>query len=306
MKFFITISIVVFNLSLFSCKIRKSSSSTSTPLSVAPALQAGYILAKKDAMLPVGSEIARETKESLNDATIQISAQGQDIQGTMSSENLQTEKLTILSTTQMRLHTKPTAVTAKIVVNDAEQDTPKEKSGPLDSLNVLLEKHDGKWVASLENGSSPSDAQKKALEKQAANFNSADEVLLYGDSPRQPGDKWEVDISTLQAFGGFLAGTAKGKIELEFVEITSFEGVECAVIKATYSTTGKTSEEDGQASMNATLKATNTTYRSISDLTDLQSTIEGDIEIKGPAGENAELTIKGKSRSVTTSSIKKP
>ncbi len=303
MKISTTIFIVAFSLPLFSCKSRKSSSSTSVPVTMAPTVEANYILAKKDAMLPVGSEIARETKETLNDCTFLIKAQGQEVQGALTIDTVHTEKLTILSSTQMRLHINPNSGTAKLVANGQELNAPKIKSLPLDSLNVLLEKVDGKWVASLESGATPSEAQKKALEKQAANLNSEDELLLYGDAARQPGDKWQVDISTLQSFDEFLAGTAKGNIEMEFVEITTFEGGECALIKSTVSASGKT--RYGKASIDATLKATNTTYRSIDDLIDLQTTIERDSEIKVPAGENGELACKVKNLSVTKVSIKK-
>ena len=306
MKFSITIFIVALSFPLFSCKVRKSSTPAPTPLSAAPEVMSGFILAKKDAMLPVGSVLSRETRDSLFDGTIKIVSQGQDITGTIVSENVQTETLTILSDAQMRLHTKPTVVTAKIIVNDAEQNTPKEKSSPLDSLNVLLDKQESKWTASLENGATPSDSQKKALEKQAANFNSADEVIQYGDMARQPGDKWSVDIATLQSFGGYVSGTAKGKIEFEFVEIATFEGAECAIIKSTFIASGTTPEEDDQASMTANIKGTTIIYRSIKDLTDLQTTVDGEIEIKGLAGPNAELMIKGKNRSSTKTTIKKP
>lgn len=250
--------------------------------------------------------LERETKEGLVNATMLISAPGQDITGEMSVENTQTETITILSATQIRVMHKPTTVVAKIIVNGKEENAPSDKPGPLDSLNVLLDKSDGKWTASIENGATPSEAQKKALEEQAAMYNANDELLLYGEAERMPGDKWDVDIATLRTFAGTMPGTGKGMIHLEFVEITNFNGVECALIKSTFEVAGKTPPEGSQPSMDATLKAENITYRSLSDFTDLQTTIKGDIMIKGPAGENVELTINGKNLSETKVTIKHP
>lgn len=142
---------------------------------------------------------------------------------------------------------------------------------------VVIEKKDGVWTRRKEDGSALS-------EEEEAEFTDFDPLevqaqawLIYGDTPRKPGDRWTVDLSKTDHFGALKHPT--GTISAEFVDVTKVTGIDCATIKLNIDLKAETG-----ARGDITLKCEATEHRSLADRLALDMTSIETKEFHGKDG----------------------
>lgn len=265
----------------------------------------GHILAVPYGLPPVGSKSTRVCKESFRDGEVEVTDHGRTEKGTMSRESEASEVLEVLSETKLRHTRLPSKCIIKTVMEGRETPPREQPAGALDKLPVEVDKIDDKWVARLP-GATPTAAQQLELLNMVRPFNSKNEAEIYGTVPRQPGDRWETDAAKLTNFADMAAGSCKGRISSELVEIATRDGVACAVIKSTYDVSGKAEGADGKPGGEITMKGTVTAYRSLADRTNLRLTVEWDVLRRFTFADGRTATVKGKSTVVDQVTIAKP
>ena len=163
----------------------------------------------------------------------------------------------------------------------------------------VLQPLGGTWTATLETGA-PTAAQQQALEKVAAEF-GGEGYTLYGDTPRKPGDRWEVDASKLGEFGGLesLAGTFR----VEFIEVKEFKGTPCAVLEMKIEISGLATRERSIKPMSMKLKGNAVVHRSLEDLVDLEQLLEGEATIEGEPAPGMSMWTKGPMKVTSQASV---
>jgi hypothetical protein len=168
---------------------------------------------------------------------------------------------------------------------------------------VILERSGKSWSAKLENGESPDAEQKKRLDKIVEAADRDTDLQMYGDTPRKPGDKWDVNPALIGLFD--TAGSVSGTYSVEFVEVKEINGVRCAVLKATYDMKGKSEMEDDKF-MDMTMKGEAISHRSLADQIDLGVEIKGDMTISMAPAPNVTMLIKGPMTMTQKLTLKKP
>jgi hypothetical protein len=246
------------------------------------------ILAKRGYLPPSGTKAGMEASMTMDEATLHVDAGGQQMDGKASQSMKAKETLEFLPGEKLRRTVVSKKTTGNMVINGSEQPTPSTPD-PLEGQAVLIEKKDGKWVASLETGS-PTAEQEPALAKMAKTFNDESDVETYGEAPHKVGDKWTVDPSKLGSFGD--AEDLSGSYAVEFLRIEDYQGTPCAVLKALIDIKGKTTEEKGK-SMDIRMRGEVTTRRSLKDMTDLDVLTSGTINIDGAPAPGVSLMIEG-------------
>ena len=260
----------------------------------------GHVLAKKNALPPVGKGRTEESSMAMKDAVLDIEAGGQKMAGTMSRKDTKLETLEALSPTKARRTLVSTKNEGKMVMNGQEQQTP-SPSDPLTGVPVVVELKDGQWTATLESGTATPD-QTTALGKVAKELASDDDYVMYGDTPRKPGDQWTVDPKSLTAFGD--AEGLTGSFNVEFVEVKDVQGVPCAVLKTVFDITGKAASKEGEAGMSMKLKGESLVNRSLADQIDLDGKIDCSVSIEGSPAPQVQMTAKGPMTMATKASLK--
>lgn len=262
----------------------------------------GHVLARKGSLPAVGKSVTRTMVREMNDAALTLEAGDKKVPGKLSSKEASNEVLEILSPTKARRTLTSKTIESHIVVMEQEQPGP-GKADPLQGLPVILEEKDGKWTATLEQGEATPE-QKTALEKLAKDGNEEDDLAIYGEAPRKPGEKWEVDLTKLPSFGG--AKDLKGTFAVEFIEVKEIEGVSCAVLKSTVDLSGTTVKEDDEPVLSIKMKGESLVHRSLADLVDLESKMSGTMDMEGKAGEGMNMKISGPVTMNRTATIGKP
>jgi len=283
-----------------SCKEKTGTAGGSASGGAAAAKADGHVLAKKDALPPVGKVLTKESTMEMKDAVLDIEAAGQKMNGTMSRKDTKVETFEALSPTKIRRTLVSNTNDGKMVMNGQEQPTP-APADPLVGLPVIIEKKEGTWTAALESGTATPD-QTTALDKVAKEMTKNDDFIIFGDKPRKPGDKWSVDPKSLGTFGE--AEGLSGTFDVEFVEVKDVQGVSCAVIKTVFDVTGKTSSNGGEPGMTMTLKGEALANRSLADLIDGDSKIDSSVLIEGSPASQVQMTAKGPMTMTTKSTLK--
>lgn len=253
-----------------------------------PPAATSVILAKRGYLPPAGTKAKLEASTTMTDSTLQVDAGGQQMEGTSSQIIKAEETLEFLSDIKIRRTIVSRKTTGKAVIAGMDQPIP-EKPVPLEGKPVIIEKKDGKWTATLENGN-PAAGQAAEIEKMADTFNRENDLAIYGESPRKIGEKWSVDASKIEGFGEMEKIT--GTYAVEFLRIEDYESTSCAVIKAEIDLKGKTAEVEGQ-SMNMRIRGDVTSHRSLKDMGDLQTKISGTIDLDGTPAPSVSIHMEG-------------
>lgn len=288
------------SLLVISCKEKTAATGSASGEAAAVATADGHVLAKKNALPPVGKVRTEESSMEMKDAALDIEAGGQKMNGSMSRKDSKVETLEALSATKARRTLVSTKNEGKMVMNGQEQQTP-SPSDPLTGLPVIIELKDGHWTATLETGTATPD-QTTALAKVAKELASDDDYSMYGDTPRKPGDKWTVDPKNLTAFGD--AEGLSGSFNVEFVEIKDVGGVSCAVLKTTFDIDGKAASKEGEPGMSMKLKGESVVNRSLADQMDIDGKIDCAVSIEGSPAPQVQMTAKGPMQMTTKASLK--
>jgi hypothetical protein len=261
-----------------------------------------FVLARKGGLPLPGKSVTQSGVREMNDAELTLEVGDKKIPGKVSSKEATNEVVEGISPVKARRILTSKTSESRMIVMEQEQPGP-EKADPLQGLPVILEEKDGKWTAALEEGEATPE-QKTALEELAKNSNEDSDFVIYGDAPRKPGDKWEVDLSKLPSFGG--ATGLKGSFVIEFVEVKDFQGTSCAVLKFTVDLAGTTVKEGEEPALSIKMKGEAVTHRSLADLVDLDSKMSATLDMEGKAGEGMNMKIKGPVSVNRTATVGKP
>jgi hypothetical protein len=269
------------------------------------------VLARAHFIRAVGTII---TTESADAGIGKVKAGEQEIEGAMSLTETEKETWETLSADKIRhlLVSKTKIKTMKMNFNGQDQNPPEEGDPmagvPMAGVPVILERKDGKWTASLESGDQPTAGQQAALDKEVAAAEEDFGFQIYGDLPRKPGDKWDVDPAKLTNFDLVdilhekLEGK-EGKVQVEFVEVKELAGVRCAVLKSTYDIKMKTKSKGDSPAWDIQLKGEAVSQRSIADMIDLDVVRKATITATR-AGSPTQITMPIKC--TKKASLKKP
>jgi len=282
-----------------SCEKKPGSSGGGGVGSTAPAAKSSsHILARKDELGAVGKARIANIEKVMSNAALKFEGGGQRMEGTFSRREFRTEITEVLDKTKARLTLARIESEGSMVLNGTSQPTP-ENPDPLREVPVILELKDGTWTATFETGA-PTPAQQQALEKVAAEF-GGEGYTLYGDTPRKPGDRWEVDASKLGEFGGLesLAGTFR----VEFIEVKEFKGTPCAVLEMKIDISGLATRERSIKPMSMKLKGNAVVHRSLEDLVDLEQLLEGEATIEGEPAPGMSMWTKGPMKVTSQASV---
>jgi hypothetical protein len=258
-------------------------------LSLCPAAEEGHVLARKGGLPPVGTTLTEATVHEMPDAVLALKMGEQEIPGTMSTKEVSNEVVEGLSPTKVRRILTSKTSENRMVIMEQEQPAP-EEGDALQGLPVIIEEKDGKWTATLEEGKA-TEEQAEALEELVQEQVDDTDFAIYGDSPRKPGDKWDVDLKTLPTFGG--ATGMKGSFGVEFVEVKDFKGTPCAVLKFNVDLAGTTVKKGEGPVMNIKLKGEALSHRSLADLVDLDFKLTGTVTVDGSPAPQATMTMTG-------------
>lgn len=291
---------------LTSCKEKSESGAAASGTADAPkaavAKSDGHVLAKKDALPPVGKTRTKEMTMEMKEAALNIEAAGQKMEGTMSRKDTKVETLETLSAGKARRILVSSTGEGTMVMNGQEQPAPEPKD-PLVGVPVILELKDGKWTAALESGAATPELEKE-LDKVVKEYTKDDDLAMYGDKPRKPGDKWDVDPKTLSNFGD--AQDLTGSFNVEFVEVKEVQGVRCAVLKTLFDVAGDADTDDatGAPAMKIKLKGEALVHRSLADLIDVDGKITGNMAIDGTPAPQVNMHAEGPMILTNKASIK--
>jgi hypothetical protein len=232
----------------------------------------GHVLAKKNPAVVVGSKLTMATSSLLKDGKYTFTSDGEKIEGTGTVKSEEIVTIECLSPTRFRRIQTTKEENTRMEMLGETVDEPGE-AGPLLGVPVILEKQekDGSYTATLEKGEA-TEEQKKELKEIAVDAAVEDELVMYGEQPRKPGDKWDVDVTKLSDF--FDGEDMRGTMAVEFVEAKEFDGARCAVLKCSFELSGTLKGEDIEDGK-MTFKGTTLLHRSLADHVDLESKTEG-------------------------------
>lgn len=261
------------------------------------------VLARQHSMRAVGTIATKESTMAMTDAILKMKAGEQQIEGAMSQTETKMETRETLAADKIRQLLVSKTTKMKMKLNGQEQNPP-DKDDPMVGVPVILERKDGKWTASLESGGQPTAAQQASLDKEAASVEKDSDFAMFGDTPRKPGDKWEVDPAKLTNFGD--AEDLAGKFQVEFVEVKELAGVRCAVLKSTFEIKGKSKSEGDSPAMDIQLKGEAVSQRSLADLIDLDVALNATMTLTGSPAPQMTMHVEGPMKMTEKVSLKKP
>ncbi|MES2922288.1 MAG: hypothetical protein V4819_12120 [Verrucomicrobiota bacterium] len=281
----------------------KKSATVSNPAESQSSGTNSFVLAQKHYLPPAGTVATKNTSMVMTDSAMTVKAGPQEMQGTASRTETGVETLEVLSKDKIRRLQVSKKASGKMTMNGQDQPSP-ETPDPLEGIPVILERKGETWTASLENGAAPAPEQQKRLDRMVAEIVRDSDFQMYGDTPRSPGDKWQVDPAKIGAFDEVKSVT--GTYSVEFVEVKEFDGVRCAVLKATYDFKGKSEASDESQAMDIAMKGEAISRRSIADQFDLGVEIKGTMTVDGSPVENVTMHIVGPMTMTQKVALKKP
>lgn len=276
MKKYLAIASMALAISLVSCGKNETADSS-------------YVLANSDLLPPVGKTHTVSSIMEMKDGTLNILMAGSEMSGSMNQTMESVETVEPLDADKLRHIIVSETDKGTMVMNGQEQPTP-EKPNALTGIPVIVEVHDGKVTASLEEGT-PTAEQQTALDKIRRNYETNEDFVMYGDTPREPGDRWDVDASTL---GDFAGGTdLSGTFTIEFKSVEEIDGEKRAMLQFVFDLVGKTPGEGDELRMDITLKGKADVIRSINDLVDLDVKLEATMAVAGEPADGMSMSMNG-------------
>jgi hypothetical protein len=275
-----------------SCGKKQPAAATETSAE-APAetpAETAVVLAKRGNLPPVGTLVTTQSSMTMEDAAMIVKAGPQEMEGTATQKGSGNETVEVLAADKLRRLVISKKNEGSMSINGNEQPNP-SKSDPLVGEPVLLERKDGTWTASLESGAAPGVEQRKGLDKMVEELERDSDFQMYGDTPRKPGDRWDVDPSKLMNFGD--AEEVTGTYTVEFVAKEDFLGTPCAVLKATFDIKGKIGDGKNSPAMDMAYKGEAISRRSLAGLIDLGVEVDGIMTVSGSPAPNVEIEIEG-------------
>jgi hypothetical protein len=264
-----------------------------------------FVLARKDnrnSPSLSGKSVTRTMVREMNDSAVTLEMGDKKLPGKLSSKEVANEVVEVISPVKARRILTSKTSESRMVVMERERPGPDE-ADPLQGLPVILEEKDGKWTATLEKGEVTPE-QKTALDELAKDSNEDEDIVIYGDAPRKPGEKWDVDVTKLPGFGG--ATDLKGSLVVEFVEVKEIQGISCAVLKSTIDISGTAVKKGDEPVASIKMKGEALVHRSLADLVDLESKFSGTMDLEGQGGPGMTMKVTGPLTMNRTATVGKP
>lgn len=248
-----------------------------------------YILAKKDQPAIVGSKLTVETISDFKDSKYVVEVEDEKVEGKGSFKKEEIVVTECLSPSRYRQIQTKDETLHRAEIGDEMMDLPTQP-GCLTGAAVILEKNekDGSFTATLEKGDATQD-QKERLVELGKEASRRDDLIMFGEQARKPGDKWDVDVTKLSSFAD--GKDLRGTMTVEFTEVKEIGGSRCAVLKCIFDITGSIRTggmEDGKMAM----KGEEISQRSLVDLVKLESKCTGKITM---IGETEDGTVQSES-----------
>lgn len=262
-----------------------------------------YLLAKKDPPVVVGSKLTSEDFTAMKDATFIYKLGDVKVAGTRSFKSVEVVTKECLSPTRFRRIQSKLEQQHRTIISGEIEEEPGEPE-PLTGIPVILEKKaDGSFTATLEKGEA-TPKQRKKLDALAREATAPDDLTMFGEQPRKPGDKWEVDVTKLSEFGD--AKDLRGTMQVEFTGIEELQGMRCAVLKSTFDMTGtEAADNEDETEMKVAMKGEEIFHRSLNDTVTLQALCEARMTLKAEV-EGAPMELEGPVAISIRSTLAKP
>ena len=266
--------------------------SLAASLLLAPAIasaEEGYILAKKGNVPEAGIVRTEKMSSDLSEATIELKKDDQGIKGSYTHKVNASVVTEGLAAGKARRTLTSKTTEERVLLGGREQLTP-DDGDALQGAPVLLEYKDGAWAATLEEGEAEA-GQKTSLDELLTELKTDSDPAVYGEAPHKPGDHWDVDLKTLDAYAGIKSPT--GSLKVEFVEVKEIDGIKCAVIKTTFDLQGDSIPNEKGPGMKKKIKGEAEIDRSLTDLADMKMNFTCNFTGEGEASEGVTMKIEG-------------
>lgn len=241
-----------------------------------------------------GQTIVTDSTLHLKDSTVLLTINGQKlkIKQDMTITSKEEEKFLAVEGRQViKSQARVLKDHTKTIANFMGEDTTEDKDGDLAGEVIVSERlKDGKWKHTLVD-TSPSDDQKKELDKRIGPENDDE---LFPSEKIGVGHTWSTDASKLKKFFGGSFSDLTGTVKQEFLRLEDVNGEKCAVIEVTGPIKGKMKDDDGDLDFEMDLKAT--TWRSLKTGIDVKDSIGGKIKMSGKQkidDEKADIVLDG-------------
>jgi len=253
-----------------------------------------------------GQTIDTRSTLLLKDSTVRLTIAGQTlkIKQTMTITSHEEEKFLAIDGRQVtKTQAKILKDHTKTIANFMGEDTTEEQDGDLAGEVIVSERlADGKWKHTLVDNS-PSDKQKKELDKRVGPECDDD---LFPARTVPVGHAWNVDASKLKKFFGGSFSDLTGTVKQKFLRIEEVKGEKCAVIEVTGPIKGRMKDDDGDLDFEMDLKATS--WRSLKTGIDVKDEIGGKMKMSGKQttedGAKADIVLDGTLSGKGTSALK--
>ncbi|WP_035609859.1 hypothetical protein [Haloferula sp. BvORR071] len=256
-----------------------------------PPASAGYVLVKKGLLPAPGTVRTDKLNYEQPESALAVKRDFKTMKGSSTRKTASTEVIEGLAPGKAR-RTLTSMTNEERTTYNGQEDIKPDKGDPLQGVPVILEYKDGTWTAELESGT-PDSGQQVALKELLDGYKSETDLVIFGETPRKPGEKWVVDASKVERFCG--ATGLEGPFSVEFLKVADVNGVPCAVLKTTFNISGKpVGTGDEAKSWKLSFKGNSLIHRSLTDLTDFESKIDCNYTMDGsPGGRGVTMSIDG-------------
>lgn len=250
---------------------------------------AGHVLAKAGWLPPGGTVFSQRETSELGDAELKLKFDFETAKGTFSRKTVSNEMYEGLGEGKARRVLMSRTTEMRRVIEGIEQPEPEEHD-ELQGLPVIVEFKEGKWSGALEEGEATPE-QKVAVEELLERLRAEPDLVIYGTEARKPGETWKVEPKELKEFCG--ARSLEGDFSVQFLEVKEMAGTPCAVLKSVFDLKGRLPAKKGEAQLKMTVKGEILSHRSLNDLVDLESKLNGTVVMDGAPGGGLTFSIEG-------------
>lgn len=237
----------------------------------------------------------------MDNCAVTVETQGQKGNGTIKRTGQEITVTTFDSDTQITVEIKKDLSKGRVTMM-GKKVPEKEDKEPLHGRVVILTQTEGVWTGKLKEGEATAEQQKK-IDKMADQYNGKDDnAQIYGSTPRQVGDSWNVDPSKLSSFGDDIE-KLEGTFKVTFEAIENVKGEDCAVLIADIDVKG--AMEGGNGTMS--IKAKARVLRSLKNRVDLENKMEGALTMENTINQGTgTMKIAGPMISLSKTEVKVP
>ena len=242
-----------------------------------------FVLAKKDAVLPVGTKVAVSGKFLIEDVQLSIRDSRQLEVGSYWSTREKTMQYEVVAPSKLNVKVESSLEKVRVLRKD-QPLSEESKNGSLVGIPMVVELKDGKWSSSPVQKIELNEQQQEAALELVDSVSGIEGLRMYGSEPRHVGQNWNV---TPSAIPGMEDSEVSGTFKLSFDRLEEFDGHQCAVLIGMIAVTGTQGE-----GLTSQMSASTTIYRSIEHMVDLKMKIEGRLTLM-QVDSGVQKTVRG-------------